>query len=268
MTIRYTLKNMHITIVGAGNVATHMSVALKLAGHVIDAVWSRTEASAQKLAELLECNYSTFSTQMLYTETPHSDCYIISVKDDALENVARQLIPVAPQALWLHTAGSMPMQLLNDCGALHYGVLYPMQTFSKSKSVNFSEVPLFVESNDSIEDTQSIALSLSKKVYELDSEGRKHLHLAAVYACNFVNHCYALSAKVLDGVGVPFDVMLPLIEETAEKVHEISPGEAQTGPAIRGDKLVMQGHLNLLKDSQMKEIYQIMSQSIANNRND
>lgn len=239
--------------------ATHLGKALQHAGYEMVQVWSRTQHSAHVLAGMLHCN-EAFSDEAFLAP---SDCFIISVKDDVLESVARSFIPQHPQALWLHTAGSMPLTVLADKSAQHIGVLYPMQTFSKQKAVDFKQIPLFIESPTSFDVLQHLADSISSKVYILDSEGRKHLHLAAVFACNFVNHCYALSAKVLDEVGVPFDVMLPLIDEAADKVHYLSPLDAQTGPAIRGDQLVMNRHVDLLKDERMREIYRLLSESIA-----
>ncbi|MBQ0019284.1 MAG: DUF2520 domain-containing protein [Bacteroidales bacterium] len=250
---------MRITLIGAGNVATHLGKALQQAGHEMVQVWSRTQHSAHVLAGMLHCD-EAFSDEAVLAP---SDCFIISVKDDVLESVARSFITQHPQALWLHTAGSMPLTVLADKGAQHIGVLYPMQTFSKQKAVDFKQIPLFIESPTSIDVLQHLADSVSSKVYILDSEGRKHLHLAAVFACNFVNHCYALSAKVLDEVGVPFDVMLPLIDEAADKVHHLTPLDAQTGPAIRGDMLVMNRHADLLKDERMRKIYRLLSESIA-----
>ena len=149
--------------------------------------------------------------------------------------------------------------------ALHYGVLYPMQTFSKEREVNFREIPCFVEANDKYSKDMllSLAGSISDRIYELSSDDRKYLHLAAVFACNFANHCYALSADVLQKKGLPFDVMLPLIDETARKVHELSPQTAQTGPAVRYDENVIRAQSQLLKDNPIvKDIYERMSLSI------
>ena len=281
---------MKITLVGAGNVATHLGKALHDAGHEIAEVWSRTEESAKALAETLGCKartfdavieegahtppYSSSSTdatcngqaqacQQASSPSSTSAIYIISIKDDAIESTASRLIPLAPQAIWLHTAGTMPLSILANKGAERIGVLYPMQTFSKAKSVDFSCVSVFIESQGFDEELSALASSISPHVYSLNSEGRKHLHLAAVFACNFVNHCYTLSAKVLQEIGIPFDVMLPLIDETARKVHELPPRAAQTGPAIRGDKTVMNRQMSIIQDDTTRNIYQLMSHSIA-----
>ena len=249
---------MTITLLGAGNVATHLGKALQKAGHRIMQVWSRTESSAAELAALLACPYASGMKACLVP----SDCHIICVKDDALEQVARCFIPQAPDALWLHTAGSMPLDILSGMGASRIGVFYPMQTFSKQKQLDFREIPVFLECPTEMDVLEELAHTISTRVYRLDSEGRKHLHLAAVFACNFVNHCYALSSKVLKEVGVPFEVMLPLVDETARKVHYLAPSEAQTGPAFRGDEVVMARHEALLHDARMKEIYRLLSDNI------
>ena len=141
------------------------------------------------------------------------------------------------------------------------GVLYPMQTFSKVRPVDFSEVSVFIESATDSALLESLAQSISRHVYHLDSEGRKHLHLAAVFACNFTNHCYDLSASLLQRYGIPFEVMLPLIDETARKVHNLTPREAQTGPAVRYDTSVIERQEALLTGSE-RDIYRLMSQSI------
>jgi predicted short-subunit dehydrogenase-like oxidoreductase (DUF2520 family) len=143
------------------------------------------------------------------------------------------------------------------------GVLYPMQTFSMDREVDFREIPLFIEASDaaSLQQIRALADSISQHVYELSTADRKYLHLAAVFACNFANHCYTLAADVLQKKGLPFDVMLPLVDETARKVHELHPKDAQTGPAARGDQNVMQAQASLL-DGKAKEIYELLSQSI------
>ena len=166
--------------------------------------------------------------------------------------------------MFVHTAGSMPMNIFSGM-ATHYGVFYPMQTFSKERLVDFNGISLFLETTDdvSMERLKMLAETLTPHVYELDSAGRKHLHLAAVFACNFVNHCYALSAEVLAAKGLPFSVMLPLVDETAQKVHELAPREAQTGPAVRGDQNVMQMQASMLEEKpEVKAIYEALSNDI------
>ena len=156
----------------------------------------------------------------------------------------------------------MPLSVFDgyDC---HAGVLYPMQTFSMDREVNFREIPLFIEGADPR--IRAVAESLSAHVYELSTADRRYLHLAAVFACNFTNHCYALAADVLAQKGLPFDVMLPLIDETARKVHELHPTDAQTGPAVRGDQNVMDAQSALL-DDRLATIYMLMSESIKDEK--
>jgi predicted short-subunit dehydrogenase-like oxidoreductase (DUF2520 family) len=191
-----------------------------------------------------------------------ADVYIIAVKDSALQDVIRQLTNLlktkndAP--LIVHTAGSMPLSVFEGY-AENGGVFYPMQTFSMEREVDFREIPLFIEGKD--KRIRELAESISEHVYELSSDDRKYLHLAAVFACNFTNHCYTLAAEVLEKKGLPFDVMLPLVDETARKVHELHPHEAQTGPAVRGDENVMNAQAALL-DGRNKEIYELLSKSI------
>ena len=165
--------------------------------------------------------------------------------------------------LWVHTAGSMPMDIFSGHVA-NYGVLYPMQTFSKTREVDFSVIPFFLEANTSENagKLQQLAEKLSENVRFLSSDKRKSLHLAAVFACNFTNHIYALAVKFLQGQGIPADVLLPLIDETAAKIHTMSPREAQTGPAIRYDENVINKHLAMLDDPDMRTIYRLISQSI------
>ena len=233
---------MRIVLIGRGRLATNLEHALLQAGHDVVSINSRTLESLPLEA----------------------DVFVVAVKDAALTDVLRAATKGRKDQLFVHTAGSMPMNLFAGLTA-HYGVFYPMQTFSKERLVDFNEISVFLETNDaaSMERLKMLAATLTPHVYELDSEGRKHLHLAAVFACNFVNHCYALSAEVLKAKGLPFSVMLPLVDETAQKVHELSPKDAQTGPAVRGDQNVMQMQAGMLADiPAVKQIYEALSNDI------
>lgn len=251
---------MKIALIGAGNVATHLGKVLKEKGYEVCQVYSRTEQSAAALGTLLDCAYTT----SLEDVTAEAELYIVSVKDAVLQDLIPVLVKRNPQALFVHTAGSMP-QSVWEGHAVRYGVLYPMQTFSKQREVDFGQIPCFVESN-SEEDVQllkDIASALSEKVYEASSEQRKSLHLAAVFTCNFTNHMYVLAAELLKKYGLPFEAMLPLIDETARKVHELEPLAAQTGPAVRYDENVIDEHLRMLADEpQMLELYREISENI------
>lgn len=253
---------MRIVLIGAGNLATHLAKALIKAKHDIVQVFSRTEESAEALAKIAECE----STTDIYNIRCDADIYIFSVKDSVLERLANCVAENVHGKLFVHTAGSMPMDILP---VERRGVLYPMQTFSKSREVDFSVIPTFIEAEkeEDLNTLQELASSITTSVRVLSSNDRKSLHVAAVFACNFVNHCYRLSEKVLADYGVPFSVMLPLVDETARKVHEISPKDAQTGPAVRWDENVMLRHKQMLEnDAMMKEIYELMSKSIHNDK--
>ncbi len=253
-------------LIGAGNVATHLGQALRDAGHTVLQVYSRTEEHARDLANKLQAKPVTEITDVC----ADAELYVLAVRDEVLPGLAARLYvhlkdvsstsaACGSDALFLHTAGSMPLEALP---MLRRGVLYPMQTFSKARQVDFRSVPLFVESHTDSQMLQDLAESLSERVRVLDSESRKYLHLAAVFACNFTNHMYHLCADILKERGIPFDVMLPLIDETARKVHELSPREAQTGPAVRYDKRVMNHHLDMLEDENTRKIYKLLSENI------
>lgn len=233
---------MRIVVIGTGRLASNLVPALQKVGHEVRVVNSRTLEGLPNEA----------------------DAFVIAVKDDALESVARRVVRGREEQVFFHTAGSMPLSVFKGI-ARHYGVFYPMQSFSKERQVDFADVPIFLEGCDdkAIQTAHAIAESISRKVYELTTAERRYLHLAAVFACNFANHCYALSAKVLEQHGLPFDVMLPLIDETARKVHTMHPVPAQTGPAIRWDENVMLAQKALLdNEPEMQKIYELMSNSI------
>lgn len=251
---------MRIVLIGAGNLMTSLSHALQGSGHDILQVFSRTSSSADSLAQVLQCEAVTD----IHRLNRDADVYILAVKDSVLPTLAATIGASVADKVLLHTAGSVPMDVFAGY-ARHYGVLYPMQTFSKRKLVDFSEVPCFVEGNDEVAAAvcNQLANDISNKVYALDSASRKYLHLSAVFACNFANHCYAVAASLLQRHGIPFEVMLPLIDETTRKVHQLLPAEAQTGPAVRYDENVLRAQEALLDDMPLyQQIYRLMSKSI------
>ena len=252
--------NKRVVLIGAGNVATHLGIGLQKAGWEIAQVYSRTSATASELASRLEVPFVT-SIEDVCTD---ADIYLVMVKDAALQELIPSVVKGREKALFIHTAGSMPMDVWKD-NARRYGVLYPMQTFSKAREVDFASVSFFVEANGEGELSllKEMASSLSPKVYEATSAQRTYLHMAAVFACNFANHMYALSAHLLEKNGLPFDAMLPLIDETARKVHTLHPADAQTGPAVRYDRNVIDKHLALLADHPLyRELYELTSRII------
>ena len=252
------VRSMKITIIGAGNVATHMTKALFDAGDSILQVWSRTPEHAIDLAHKVGAEPLTDLGKI----SPDADLYLFCVKDDALPDVIARMPETG--GIWVHTAGSLSMELF-AARKSDYGVIYPLQTFSRNRALSFEEIPLFIEGSTPANAAmlEQLAHTLSLNVYRLPGAKRKKLHLAAVFACNFVNHLYALSAEILNEEELPFDVLLPLIAETAAKVREMAPVAAQTGPALRGDEKVMQQHLDQIVDPHVREIYRLLSGSIA-----
>lgn len=250
----------NIALIGAGNVATHLGRALKQAGYKIIQLFSRTISSASELAEKLQCPYVTD----LSLVTSNADIYLVSVKDDALDKVIPQLVKQNPNALFLHTSGSTSMNVWEGY-VKRYGVLYPLQTFSKRFVVDFKTVTFYVEAVDptDLDIVRQMAYSLSENVYETDSEQRLYVHLAAVFACNFSNHMYAIAYKLLQEKGLSFVPLLPLVDETVRKIHQLNPVGAQTGPARRWDRMIMNKHESLLKTCPgIADIYKKVSESI------
>ena len=248
--MKRSIEDTPIVFIGAGNLATNLAKALYHKGFRIVQVYSRTVESARTLAEKVEAKYTTDLQEI----SKEAKLYIVSLKDTALVDLLPQITDGKQDTLLVHTAGSIPMSVWEGY-AERYGVFYPMQTFSKKREVNFREVPFFVEAKrpEDVELLKAVAATLSDRVYEASSEQRKSLHLAAV----------ALAADLLEKYNLPFDVMLPLIDETARKVHELAPHDAQTGPAVRYDENVISNHLAMLVDSPaLQEIYKLMSKSI------
>lgn len=256
----------HIIFIGAGNLATNLALALYQHDFSIKQVYSRTLDSAEMLAKKVNSTYTNQLEELILG----SYLYIVSLRDDALLKLLPNIMKGKKNALVIHTAGSIPMDVLSDYGT-RYGVLYPMQTFSKSRIVSFETIPFFIEANNEFDKQLliSIASELSSKVFEADSSQRKKLHLAAVFASNFTNHMYTLSAQILDKYGLPFESMHSLIEETTQKIYNVAPIDAQTGPAIRNDQDVMTEHLKMLSDfPDLQEIYRVLSNSILKHKID
>lgn len=256
--ILINIEAMKIGMIGAGNLATHLAPALRMAGHDVVGVFSRTHASAAALADRVGAPVARNVEDLA-----EADAYVMSVSDDALKPLAQRLCPLHGNALFIHTAGSVPLAVFEGL-AVRYGVLYPMQTFTKSRHVDFRHIPCFVEGNtpEVSAGLQVLAGQISDMVIPLDSDRRRLLHLAAVFACNFVNHCYAEASLLAAQAGIPFHVLLPLIDETAAKVHELTPQEAQTGPAVRYDRGVMQRQEALLADPVCQTVYRALSARI------
>lgn len=251
---------MKIVCIGSGNVATHMAIALKEVGAEIIQVYSRNHQNAEILAALTRAKAISRWEDL----NRQADCYLIAVKDEVIASVAAQLIGL--KGLVVHTSGATSLSSLSLLGK-GYGVLYPLQTFSRTKAVDLKKVPLCIEGDslESLERISAIAHLISPLVSEVDSAQRTILHVAAVFACNFSNHLYHLSAEILAAHQLEFDLLKPLIMETAKKIQNSNPADVQTGPAIRNDVDTMKKHLSLLQDKPaLQEIYTLLSNSIKN----
>ncbi len=262
MTINTGFEN-GIVILGAGNVATHLSIASKQAGFPIKCVYSKTIKAAKELALKVDSQY----TDDLRGIPLEADLYIIAVKDEIIELIVDDL--KLDYGTVVHTAGSISIDIFKK-KFQNYGVFYPLQTFSKSREISFENIPICIEANNELLENKllSLASNLSKRVYKIDSEKRKSLHLAAVFACNFSNHMFSIAQEIIKHSGISFDLLKPLIKETAQKAIDQEPLNAQTGPAIRNDENVILKHLEMLKDSpDFKKIYRFVSDSIFNLKN-
>lgn len=249
---------MRICLIGAGNLATQLGIALSEKGHQIVQIWSRTSNSAAELASKLNCDYTT-EISSIYSD---ADIYIIAISDQAIESIL--LKRAWGHAMVVHTAGSIPMDILAKY-CTNYGVFYPFQTFTLAKKVDFCQVPICIEANtpQNLEVLNTLAQSLSQNIRLVDSDQRQHIHLAAVFVCNFVNHFYAVGEELLLEKGLDFEILKPLILETAAKVVEQSPKSSQTGPAIRNDKNIMDKHLAMLENHpDLKKLYSLISERI------
>lgn len=251
--------NKRIVVIGSGNVATHLALALYKKGYDILQVYSRQLAHAETLAKRV----GGVAVDSIADIVDDADFYFISVKDDAIADIVSSLIIQNSDAVVAHTAGSVPLSVLSSKVA-HSAVFYPMQTFTKTRELDFSVIPCFIEASDAetFSKIKVLAESISNRVVEADSARRKTMHLAAVFACNMVNHCYHLAEKILADDNLDFSLLYPLIDETTKKAQLMSPFLAQTGPMIRYDQSVMNAQKAMLHDEDMKELYDVMAKSI------
>jgi predicted short-subunit dehydrogenase-like oxidoreductase (DUF2520 family) len=249
---------MRIALIGAGNLATQLGVELTERGHQVMQVYSRTQKNALELAARLMCSF----TDDLAEIEPDADLYIIAVADDAIEFILATVN--FGDRLVIHTAGGVSMDIFNSY-CKNFGVLYPLQTFSKEKRADFNEISLCIEANsgENLLVLNHFARSISEKVHIINSEQRLFIHLAAVFVCNFVNHFYLIGEQILKEKEIDFGILKPLIMETASKILIHSPGEVQTGPAVRNDINVIKKHMELLNNHpQWSELYRLISENI------
>ncbi|MDP5121919.1 MAG: DUF2520 domain-containing protein [Spirosomaceae bacterium] len=255
-----------ITLIGAGNLAWHLAKNFEAKGFTVNAVYSRKIADAKTVTAEL---YHAEATDSLDFSESESELFVLAVSDDALEKVAEKLhLPL--DATLVHVSGSQPVSLLeeifDDRPDVFCGVFYPLMTFTKYKPLDFSSVPILLECADesSLKMLREIARKLTTEVHIVDSEQRKVLHLAAVFACNFTNHLLAVSQEITEANDLKFDLLKPLIYETLEKgLNAAHPADVQTGPAIRKDAKILQKHEEMLEDDpELRELYRMLSTSI------
>lgn len=244
---------MQIVLIGSGNVAFHLAKAFSEAQIPISQIFGRNTTELQKISDQFSI---PFSTETL----TDADLYIISVSDSSIAKVSSLI--KNENALVAHTSGSVSREALS--GNYRKSVFYPLQTFSKSKNLDYSKIPFFIdaENENDEEILKNMASKISKNVMLANDEKRKYIHLTAVFACNFVNHLYARAKEISESQGIPFDYFLPLIDETTQKIHELEPKLAQTGPAIRNDEKVLKLHESLLTDEEKLKIYKTLNESI------
>ena len=245
---------IRIVILGTGNVAKHLLGAFKKAEDVeVVQVYGRNNSVLESLG-------SDYQTTTEVSSLKQVDIYILAISDDAISEVSKQLDLKA--GLVVHTSGSVPLAALSK--KTKRGVFYPLQTFSVDRKVDFAEIPICIESENEADTgiLKQLASAISKKVEYMDSDQRKALHLAAVMANNFTNHMYYLSSEFCSQNNVPFSLLHPLIQETAKKIEDLSPYDAQTGPARRNDCGTLKKQKAQLKSKRHKKIYSLLSKSI------
>jgi predicted short-subunit dehydrogenase-like oxidoreductase (DUF2520 family) len=244
----------NIILIGSGNVATHLGIALKKRDYNIVQVYSRSIENAKELAQKLNTDFTNDFTQL-----KDANLIIVSVNDDVISEVLSKLKNTAI----VHTSGSIGVNIFND-NFSNYGVFYPLQTFNKEVEVNISEVPFCIEGNSLKFENQltQIAKRISNTVVVMDSEQRKQLHIAAVFASNFSNQMFTIADDLLAERNIDFKILLPLIKQTIAKLNTNKPKEVQTGPAKRKDKKIIQEHIDLIQEKEIKELYKKISTNI------
>jgi predicted short-subunit dehydrogenase-like oxidoreductase (DUF2520 family) len=257
-------KNLTVVMLGAGNVASHLTRSLLNAGHKIVQIFGRTKQSTSELAKNANCSY-TLNIDGIIKD---ADLYIMAVPDASIGYLAQTLPKL--NGIVVHTSGSTPISTLNKLSD-NYGVFYPFQTFSKSRELNLTNTPFCIEASS--EEVSELLFNLSKslggKPIKMDSETRQWLHLSGVFSSNFVNHMLTIAQLIAEEKGISFDMLKPLINETISKAIEKNPFDSQTGPAIRGDAETIKKHVAMLSDidDDIRELYMNISSSIWNLQN-
>ena len=243
-----------ITLIGSGNVATHLASALKN-NYIIKQVFSRN----LKNAEILSKKVNAEAINEL-EKLQHVDLIIVSLSDSITEHIINKL----PKTNIVHTSGTININVFENKFE-NYGVLYPLQTFKKNLIINLTQTPICIEANNKTfeKDITSIAQSFSNNVISITSKKRKEIHLAAVFACNFTNHMFTIANQILDQSNIKFEILLPIIKQNIKNINNNRPIDIQTGPAKRKDQNIISEHLKQLSDIDLKEIYKIISQHIT-----
>jgi len=248
-----------ISIIGSGNLGTNLAMTLFQNKFTINSIISRHSENAEQLASQCEAIAGTKISQI----PDQSDTLIFCVPDDVLSDILED--HDFGNKLLIHTAGSTNINVFEKHSD-NYGVLYPLQTFSKDHIADFKNAPVFIEASNrySLSRLQQIAHKISRRVHELNSQKRLELHTAAVFACNFTNHMYKIAEDFTRDTNLDFDIFVPLIRETTEKViDKKDPAVSQTGPAVRNDKKTMDKHLAVLKgNKELTDLYKIISNRI------
>lgn len=244
---------MQIVIIGSGNVAYHLAKAFTESGVGIAQIFGRNETELSKISTEIGIPFST-------EKLSEADLYLISVSDSSISEVSKVI--KKEDCLVAHTSGSVSKDAL--AGNYKKAVFYPLQTFSKSKKMEYSKIPFFIDAdnNEDIIVLKRLASTISGNVLEADDEKRKYIHLTAVFACNFVNHLYARAKEISDSQGIPFEYFLPLIDETTQKIHHLEPKLAQTGPAVRGDDRILELHEQIITEEEKLKIFKTLNESI------
>lgn len=244
---------LKIVILGTGNLAKHLYTAF-IKANAVDIV--QVVGRNQKELEQFSM-HSTLSNDFAFIAD--ADVYLIAVNDDAITEVSQHLLK--KKGIVAHTSGAIG---LNAIQPANKGVLYPLQSFTKGKTVDFSSIPICIEAEEkeSLETLHKLADSISENVHHIDSEQRKKLHLAAVFVNNFTNYLFSIGEELCLEERLSFDLLKPLISETADKIQAMSPKEAQTGPARRNDSKSMESHLELLSKKEHIALYKLLSQAI------
>ncbi len=250
-----------IVLVGAGNAGYHLGIHLSEHTELLQ-VFSRTEGKARRLSRLTNVPFTT----SLAALNKAADIYMLAIHDDGISGVADQLFKLGlSDKLVCHTSGATPISVFEKSGLRRYGIFYPLQTFSIGRPADFEQIPFIVDANNAGDAAilDNLAALFTKKIYHLSDEKRAALHVAAVFVNNFTNHLFDSGKRIMDLETLPFELLLPLILETVDKLKSANPADVQTGPAIRGDVKTIARHLDYLtKYPDLRELYVTLTNSI------